>query len=167
MNIIARIALFGLFVVAVGIAPVAAQNPEAPKAELFVGYSALFFEVSNGNAAHGYHVAGTGNVNSWLGLTGEVSGHINGGYVLHYALGGPRFTLRSSSSRIEPFAHALAGGIVASGEGRFAMAFGGGVDVRVTDRIAIRAVQADYAPIVTSGTVVNNVRVSSGVVFRF
>ncbi len=54
----------------------------------------------------------------------------------------------------------------------FAMAFGGGLDVKVTDRIWIRAFQADYvrAEITTGyGTIAtqNDLRISTGIVFRF
>ena len=53
----------------------------------------------------------------------------------------------------------------------FAMALGGGLDVKVTDRIWIRAFQADFvrAEIATgNGTVApqNDLRVSAGIVFR-
>jgi len=54
----------------------------------------------------------------------------------------------------------------------FAMAFGGGLDVKATDRIWIRAFQADYVRVeITTGygTVAtqNDLRVSTGIVFRF
>jgi hypothetical protein len=54
----------------------------------------------------------------------------------------------------------------------FAMALGGGLDLKATDRIWIRAFQADFvrAEIVTGiGTAVpqNDLRVSTGIVFRF
>ncbi len=54
----------------------------------------------------------------------------------------------------------------------FAMAFGGGLDVKATDRIWIRAFQADYvrAEITTGyGTIAtqNDLRISTGIVFRF
>jgi hypothetical protein len=54
----------------------------------------------------------------------------------------------------------------------FAMAFGGGLDVKATDRIWIRPFQADYvrAEITTGyGTIAtqNDLRISTGIVFRF
>ena len=56
----------------------------------------------------------------------------------------------------------------------FALAIGGGVDVRVNDRIALRVFQADYNPIFLSdsnelgfgNTRADNVRFSFGVVFK-
>ncbi len=54
----------------------------------------------------------------------------------------------------------------------FAMAFGGGLDVKATDRVWIRAFQMDYvrAEITTGyGTIAtqNDMRISTGIVFRF
>jgi opacity protein-like surface antigen len=154
--------------IAAGNVAASAQDADTPKADLFVGYSPVFFAVdTHADATHGFTVSGTGNVNHWFGLTGEVSGHYTGGDAAHFLLGGPKFTLRSSKSRVEPYAHALAGAALFNSTGRFAIAVGGGVDVRVTDGISIRAIQADYAPVFSSGDVLHNVRLATGVVFRF
>lgn len=104
----------------------------------------------------------------------------------------------TNSSRVEPFVRALAGvthsrtRITTSGFGSgfddefsvnstdFALALGGGLDVRVSDRVAIRAFQVDYNPVFLrsrdvdlfgeterfNGRRLNNVRFSVGVVFR-
>ncbi len=64
----------------------------------------------------------------------------------------------------------------------FAMAFGGGVDMRISNRISARVFQLDYVPMVgkdrrvtaSDGTVVDingraqqgNFRLSAGIVFR-
>jgi hypothetical protein len=81
-------------------------------------------------------------------------------------MAGPRFTLRNES-RVEPFAHVLAGAVISNSSGNFAAAFGGGLDFKATDNLKIRLVQADYTPIITSDTVVHNARISTGVVFTF
>jgi opacity protein-like surface antigen len=84
---------------------------------------------------------------------------------VYYFMGGPvvKFT---TSARVAPFAHALFGGAhnrfeVASvrdvtggtvrntfdvGRTDFALAVGGGVDIRVGERVSVRAIQVDYAP---------------------
>jgi hypothetical protein len=52
----------------------------------------------------------------------------------------------------------------------FAWAVGGGVDVSVNERFAVRLFQADYINTRTdgfSGKAVNNARISGGLVFRF
>ncbi len=76
---------------------------------------------------------------------------------------GPQFTVRKSS-RVQPFAHLLFGGaysnyyanlqtagtvtttpaIADAGKQAFALAFGGGIDVKVHPRVAIRVGQFDY-----------------------
>lgn len=52
-------------------------------------------------------------------------------------------------------------------ENAFSMALGGGVDVKVTDRIAIRAVQLDYQVTRFFEDTQNNLRLGTGIVFRF
>ena len=49
----------------------------------------------------------------------------------------------------------------------FAMALGGGVDVKLNDRFAIRAIQADYLRSDVFGGTTNGMRLSFGLVFRF
>lgn len=151
-----------------GASAASAQTPETPKGEVFAGYSAAFFDVGHedADAVHGFDVAATGNLSDWFGVTGEVSGHYEGGGSVHYILGGPKFTFRNES-RVEPYAHVLVGTALFDSSPYFALAAGGGVDVRVNDKFAVRAVQVDYAPVINSGSVLHTVRVSSGVVFRF
>jgi hypothetical protein len=48
----------------------------------------------------------------------------------------------------------------------FAMSFGGGVDINLNNRIAIRPIQIDYVPTHFGGTWQSNYRVASGIVFR-
>jgi opacity protein-like surface antigen len=121
----------------------------------------------------------------------------------YYFMGGPVLKARNSS-RIEPFAHALFGGArtrfeldsrrdLTSGTVRntfdvgttdFALAVGGGLDIRLGDRFSIRAIQVDYAPIFLGDRAINvlssagalvpftlegqrqdNLRISVGIVF--
>jgi len=44
---------------------------------------------------------------------------------------------------------------------------GGGVDVKISKSFAIRAFQADYNLDLVSGSILNNFRFSTGVVFNF
>ena len=49
----------------------------------------------------------------------------------------------------------------------FAMAYGGGVDVNVRDRAAIRVVQFDWIPITESRSwITNTIRFGFGIVYR-
>lgn len=96
---------------------------------------------------------------------------------VHNYLFGPRFTARPGE-RAEVFLHALFGGSRASfsvngfseSENAFALAIGGGVDVRASDHVAFRLFQADYllTRFGLDGDKMNqhNFRISTGVVFR-
>jgi hypothetical protein len=102
---------------------------------------------------------------------------------------GPRLSFRGHD-RITPFAQALFGGMHASEvtlssgcsgagctplpvENSFAMTIGGGLDVKVHHHLAIRIIQAEYLMTrfenLTTGTAAtqNDMRLSSGIVFRF
>ncbi|HXR40444.1 MAG TPA: hypothetical protein VN776_15190 [Terracidiphilus sp.] len=106
--------------------------------------------------------------------------------VLTY-LFGPRLSFRKYN-RITPFAQILFGGAHANevvltpctfsctllpAENAFAMTAGGGLDIRVHRHIAIRIIQAEYLMTrfqdYTTGTTAtqNDMRLSSGIVFRF
>ena len=98
---------------------------------------------------------------------------------LYQFFAGPEVRARNTSS-VTPFAHALVGaahlrrsvsasfipGGVTSTNTRFALAVGGGVDVRASDRIDIRVVQVEYNPIFFPGGTSNGVRISTGIVFK-
>lgn len=110
------------------------------------------------------------------------------GNVFSY-LAGPRFSYRKFD-RITPFAQVLFGGAHASqvtlsgcaavctplsSENAFAMTAGGGLDLKVSRHLAIRVVQAEYlltrfaddSANTGERIVQNNVRLSTGIVFRF
>jgi opacity protein-like surface antigen len=107
---------------------------------------------------------------------------------MYTGLVGPRYTFglhrlsprpETISSRIAPYAQALFGmgyldaqrGTVKASEKAFAMGLGGGVDFRVTRKISIRPVQADYlrtqfARADGTSATQGNLRLSAGIVFR-
>ena len=102
---------------------------------------------------------------------------------------GPQYSFRLVP-RVTPFVHALFGGvegskvtIVALGSGgscpapactgssvlpetAFAMAFGGGLDLKVRSHVWIRLIQADYIRQNFSNGAMTSPRISAGVVFR-
>ena len=111
---------------------------------------------------------------------------------IYNVLGGVQVKDNATDTRVKPFAHALVGvghvrskvsnvtcsnptvasticssinGNTASDTG-FAGAFGGGLDIKVNDRIDIRAIQADYNPIRINGQTGHNFRFGVGVVFK-
>ncbi|MBZ5698724.1 MAG: hypothetical protein LAN18_09275 [Acidobacteriia bacterium] len=161
-----------------------AAAQDAPKAEVFGGYS--YLRGNPGLGAPGINLnGGSGsisyNLSSAVGIVADVGGyHFSNGYgsgiggnVISY-LFGPKFVYRSSG-KVEPFAQALFGGARLSVAGfsnnAFAMALGGGVDVKATEHVAIRLIQAEYVMtrfnIVGVATDQNNARISAGIVFRF
>ncbi len=171
---------------------------EAPKAELFGGYSYLRARPGEGIdsvGAHGFNTSLAGNVTRNIGLVAEFSRFaktetFNLGDLLNQPglgtagakirtstyLFGPRFTLRTGSA--EPFVHVLLGGTRGSFEAsvaglsqkfsdnEFAVAVGGGLDVKVHDNFAIRVGQLDYLRTNLAGEGLNNLRYSVGVVIR-
>jgi opacity protein-like surface antigen len=109
---------------------------------------------------------------------------VEDGTVFTYLLG-PRLSFRKYD-RVTPFAQILFGGIHASqeticpscapilpAENSFAMTAGGGLDVKVHHHLAIRIIQAEYLMTNfedrTTGksATQNDMRLSSGIVFRF
>ena len=105
-------------------------------------------------------------------------------------LGGVQIKDNSTEGTFKPFAHALVG--VAHARNRvdfnadvcaavapspcpadftesetgFAAAFGGGIDIRASDRISIRAIQIDYNPTRLFDSTQHNFRFGVGVVFH-
>jgi len=165
-------------------------NPPMPVGVAFAGRQTL----------NGFNVSATGYLTKGFGLTGDFSGHFKthsipdplGGNIdtkirVFNILGGPQYKF-TNNSRVTPFVRILAG--VAHTRARlefpslnstetlsstdFALAIGGGVDIRVNDRIDLRVFQADYNPIFLSdrnelgfgNTRADNVRFSFGVVFK-
>jgi hypothetical protein len=106
-------------------------------------------------------------------------------------LGGVQIKDNASKARFKPFAFALGGvavnrsqfknfactsgncppSIPFAGNTTFtdtglAGAFGGGLDIKINDKIDFRAIQVDYNPIYSNSRVDNNFRVGIGIVFK-
>ncbi|PYX66132.1 MAG: hypothetical protein DMG74_05350 [Acidobacteria bacterium] len=184
-----------------------AQETAAPKAEIFGGYSYLR---NNNNGFNGWTGQGTVNLSRYFGITAQLDGNYrsaisfsplpgitaSANQQFYDFLVGPTATARFGKNAV--FAHALFGAARSSLSGvvglpligdlstplksatGFAMDFGGGVDIGVTPRFAIRAVQIDYLHTQLSsfdalstgffngiGGHQNSFRYSAGVVFRF
>ena len=201
MRILMRILLFTL-------ATMPALAQETPKAEVFGGYS--YMRLNPGTSAgtsdtganlNGWNASVTGNFNNWLGVAADFSGHYGSPSIsgvqadtkTHLFLFGPRVSFRKNA-RVTPFVHTLFGAarlrgsaaLLTDSQSAFAMALGGGVDVKLTEHAAVRLVQADYVlsrfeeasiacianpllppcPLPDRATQ-QNARLSFGVVFRF
>lgn len=160
-------------------AAAAAQN--TPQAEVFGGYSYLRVNpgggVSGENVPAGWHASAAFNVNNWFGIAGDFSGHyktISGiDFNAHTFTFGPRITARGNDT-FQPFAHALFGGTrfgagfggFSGSDTSFTSVFGGGVDVKLSDRFAWRAGQFDYVLTTFGSDTQHNFRYSTGIVIR-
>ena len=139
----------------------------APKAEVFGGYQSTHFD--GGPNANGWNAAITGNLNSWLGVTADVSGVYPTGFDFTTYTFGPQIS--APLPVIKPFAHLLLGGARLSAGGNsingFDLMIGGGFDAG-HGPFAWRIVQFDWMSTRFHGFTDNkNVRVSTGIVLRF
>jgi opacity protein-like surface antigen len=140
---------------------------------------------SNSNfGMNGWQASITENATDWLGLTQQFSGNYGTtdfpGAATHFntfsILSGPRLSYPGLKG-VTPFVHALFGYDQTTAElestnlkatsSSYAMAFGGGVDVKVSRGLAIRVFQADYYRPQVFGNIQNDLRISTGIVFRF
>ena len=154
------------------------KETEVPRVEVFGGYA-------NGGSSQGWNASIAGNVNKWFGVVADFGGQYSNVKEVDFQekiksktyLFGPQVSFRYK--RVTPFVRVLVGGAtvktnaVESGQtfsfsdSSFVVAGGGGLDVRVNKRIAIRAFQLDYMRTKFFGESQHNGRLSFGVVFRF
>jgi hypothetical protein len=139
----------------------------AQRIEIFGGYQ--FTHLQPAFNANGWNASLTGNFKHVLGITGDFSGAYKENLNVHTYTIGPVLTARLPA--VQPFVHALFGGITASnGESStgFAMMVGGGIDVGLRKGIGFRIAQADWLSTRFSGNTRNrNVRASAGIVLKF
>src|SRR5467141_3454702 len=171
---------------------VAAQAQEERKTiDVFAGYSYVranpatsgsnSFSLNGGSASVAY------TVNGWLSGVADLGGYhdtnILGSGVdgtLSTYLFGPRVSYHRFS-RVTPFGEVLFGVAhtganllnTTNSQNAFAMTVGGGLDYRVSSRFSIRAAKVDYLLTrfnefnTTNAQTQNNLRLSTGIVFRF
>jgi hypothetical protein len=154
-------------------------------AEVFGGYTYFRANVLEGANLDGWNVSATGRINDWLGIVGDFGGQYgspnafvfgparNLDTSVHSFLFGPR--LYANYSGISPYVHALFGAARSSAvtpigtvsDAAFAMALGGGVDLKMNRSFAIRLFQVDYFPTRFFEDRQDNARISTGIVLRF
>jgi hypothetical protein len=170
-----RIALLCLAAIALVSMDVMAQQ-EFPRAEVFGGYSYFRANPEEINL-NGWNASITGNLTDYFGIEADFSGHYkslsrNVDINSHTFMAGPKLAYRMEG--IVPFAHFLIGAS-RSGTNSFgfgfsdyalASAIGGGVDLKINKRFAIRAAQADYLMTRFNDERQNNFRFSAGIVIR-
>lgn len=168
---------FGLLLGMLSVAGFAQEKGATPKAEIFGGYQYTRFD--GGLNANGWDTAVTGNLNNWFGIAADFSGAYktqNGVSFNNYTYTfGPVISYRHNET-FTPFAHFLAGGARASASlngvsgssNGFAMMFGGGLDVKATRHLGVRAIQFDWLSLRANGTSDNNnMRISTGLLLRY
>ena len=178
-----------------GAAASAQEKAPTPTAEL--GFSYSYTRVNPGGAvssanANGGYGYGEYNVSRVVGLVAELGANYTGaagktelGNTTFQYLFGPRFNWRKS--RFTPYVQALFGGErfsngfnpnsntprLLTSQNNFAAAFGGGVDVNVSNRFVVKPIQLEYLMTQAStgagnlNFVQNNLRYSAGMVLRF
>lgn len=171
---------------------------ETPKVEVFGGYQYLHTgDLSSGGQTlsdssqnwNGWDANATYYFNRNIGVQGDFSGSYatisNVSTHVYTYSGGPVVAL-NAGGKVNPFVHALFGGVRLSGSqsgvsasfNGFTTIVGGGVDVKVAPRIAFRLIQADWVYLHFGSTSIagtsipsfsgsKNVRIATGIVFRF
>ena len=175
----------------------AGAQEKAPTSAVELGFSYSYTRVNPGGAissenANGGYGYAEYNVNRVFGLVAELGANHTGdagktllGNTTFQYLFGPRFNWRTS--RFTPYVQSLFGGErlsngfnvnsatprLLTAQNNFAAAFGGGVDVSVSNRFIVKPIQLEYLMTQAStgagnlNFVQNNLRYSAGVAFRF
>ncbi|HET8824540.1 MAG TPA: outer membrane beta-barrel protein [Terriglobales bacterium] len=180
------------FALAMVVLPVCLLAQDAPKAEVFGGYSHLH---TSGQGFNGFDAQFTYNQTEGLSVTGDVSGAYAGQSVNVSGVGGasahahsytflvgPSYAYRKLDKFV-PFAHVLVGIAhgsssaqtnilggqsinVSTSDTGFGLALGGGVDYTLNDSWALRPVQIDYVSVNVGGGHANAFRYAAGIVYR-
>lgn len=137
---------------------------------------------------HGVNASVAGNFTRYLGAKVDYSFHtksfdfvdgldtFNLDVNHHNLVGGLQIKANNKDTSVKPFAHLMAGIAhtkfnesdfdISESETGFSGIIGGGIDVRVNNRVDIRAIQFDYNPTRLGGEMQHNFRIGVGVVFR-
>ncbi len=149
---------------------VGAFAQEGSRAQVFGGYQ--FLHQGNFGTSlnfNGWNGAADAYLTKNFGVTADFSGTYGNSLDLYTYTFGP--SVRANLHGFTPFAHGLFGGGHLSGGGAsvsgMTMYFGGGADVG-SQKLAFRLAQFDWMIARWNGTNLNNnVRISTGVLFRF
>jgi len=152
---------------------------DAPKFDLFGGYSHVIADVGNTSFnLDGGEASAAQYVNNWFGGKldfGIQDGTRNGFKVnTEQVMYGPVFSYRKSPA-FTPSAYVLLGAVrgsqgfvgISQSSTRFGAAFGGSLDFKLTKRVSFRVIQGDFLVTNFLGTHQNSIRLSTGLVFTF
>jgi len=169
---------------------------EQPRGKLFAGYSYVDADLGSGSksALHGYELSSDFDPLQWLGITFDSGGYFGSAPVpscfggsantcvisgpttfshLYTVDGGVRFSRRMG--RAKPFARAAFGVAVleacpfrgCESKGSFAQSYGGGVDLRLSERRLGWRLQGDLFQTRFFHTTQNDFRLSTGLLIFF
>lgn len=150
---------------------------EIPKVQVFGGYSYTRFDTpsfgfSNQTGLNGYNFSPAYNLIRGFGVVAELSGQYRSGANLRDIAVGPQFLYPRGNMTF--FGHFLIGkarSLVQVGgpqeDTARAVALGGGMDYALSTRFALRAFQVDYLHTTLFNTTQNNLRFSTGLVYRW
>ncbi|HET9183703.1 MAG TPA: PKD domain-containing protein [Candidatus Angelobacter sp.] len=172
------------------------DNDTHPAGEVFLGYSFIRFRApapfgTDNSDLHGGTASIAGNVNRWFGFVGDfadyrVTDPSRTSASFYTFMFGPKFSLRGH--RWTPFAQILFGdaytkvtvptpppgfnffSTASFHANAFATAMGGGLDLTLSKHFAWRVLQAEYLLTKfrdTNNNQQNNIRLATGIVFRF
>ena len=159
-----------------------AQSKLIPGIEVFGGYSHLSFSSSglgfaNWTQMNGWDVAITvPHIYQGLGITVDGSGNYATALEQYNYMIGPQYKWEFSKFRF--IAHGLYGRaqtrvqqpgstFIEPSDRQRVIALGGEVDVPISDRFSVRAIQADYLAASAFGSNRNSFRFSTGLIFKF
>lgn len=147
-----------------------------PKAEVFGGFSISSIAAgspSTRTSFYGWQGSVNGNLHRRLGIVADFGGQyrsIAGSGISNYQfMFGPQISARQE--KVTPFVHALFGANRTSALGasstNLGLGIGGGLDLNVSDRLAIRIPQFDWTPVRAGGVWNTNIiRIGIGLVFK-
>jgi len=171
-------------------APQIVDAQDGPRGEVAGGYQFMWDGDLEESFPTGWFVSAGANVTGRLAVIGEIAGShkstketgsgadFESSFDLFTYLGGTRIAFAPATSAVRPFAQFLAGAanaqatIIVAGmtidesQTRLAIQPGGGVDIRVTDSVAARAM-VDYRRTFFEEADGNEIRVAAGIVVRF
>jgi opacity protein-like surface antigen len=170
--VLVAVFLFGFAVVSVA--------QDVPVVEVYGGYSYFRCDTQGddiGCNLNGWDGSISFNANKHAGVVADFGGYYGKagdyGVNVHSVMFGPKVTFRSP--KVTPFVQALFGlghiqakdgPVVVEKENDFAIALGGGVDVNINSRIAVRPAQLEYFTVKSGGDFLKNFRYSGGIVFK-
>ena len=125
---------------------------EYPRKEIFAGFSLLSADLGSQEQFRGWQTSVAGNFNEKFGLVADFGGQYkNFGSVTaqdYQFLFGPQLSIRGDKAT--GFIHGLVGGthdkFGSAGATGLMIGIGGGVDIRLSNRLALRAFQFDWTP---------------------